>query len=48
MAVEERPYAAFALSLVSGVLILVGGLLGLLMWLGWPMWGWWGMRMMGG
>jgi hypothetical protein len=48
LAVEERPYAAFALSLVGGVLILVGGLLGLLMWLGWPMWGWWGMRMMGG
>jgi hypothetical protein len=40
LAVEERPYAAFALSLVGGVLILVGGLLGLLMWLGWPMWGW--------
>jgi hypothetical protein len=39
LAVEERPYAAFVLSLVGGVLILVGGLLGLT-WLGWPMWGW--------
>lgn len=39
MGVEERPYAAFVLSLVGGVLILVGGLLGLT-WLGWPMWGW--------
>ena len=39
MTVEERPYAAFVLSLVGGVLILVGGLLGLT-WLGWPMWGW--------
>jgi hypothetical protein len=47
LAVEERPYAAFVLSLVGGVLILVGGLLGLT-WLGWPMWGWWGMGMMWG
>ena len=47
MTVEERPYAAFVLSLVGGVLILVGGLLGLT-WLGWPMWGWWGMGMMWG
>jgi len=47
LTVEERPYAAFVLSLVGGVLILVGGLLGLT-WLGWPMWGWWGMGMMGG
>jgi hypothetical protein len=39
LGVEERPYAAFVLSLVGGVLILVGGLLGLT-WLGWPMWGW--------
>jgi hypothetical protein len=46
LGVEERPYAAFVLSLVGGVLILVGGLLGLT-WLGWPMWGWWGMGMMG-
>jgi hypothetical protein len=47
LGVEERPYAAFVLSLVGGVLILVGGLLGLT-WLGWPMWGWWGMGMMWG
>ncbi len=46
MSVEERPYAAFVLSLVGGVLILVVGLLGLTV-LGWPMWGWWGMGMMG-
>ena len=45
MSVEERPYAAFVLSLVGGVLILVGGLLGLT-WFGWPMWGGWCIGMM--
>ena len=46
MAVEERPYAAFVLSLVGGVLILLGGLVGF-MWSGWFYWGGWGMGMMG-
>ena len=46
MAVEERPYAAFVLSLIGGILILVSGLVGFI-WLSWPVWGGWGMGMMG-
>jgi len=46
MAVGERPYAAFVLSLVGGVLILLGSLVSLI-WASWAFWGRWGMGMIG-
>jgi len=46
MSAEERPYAAFVLSLVGGVLILLGGLVSFV-WSGWFYWGGWWMGMMG-
>lgn len=38
----ERPAAAFILSLVGGVLILVAGLFGLVAWTAWGRIGYWG------
>ncbi|MEM4494275.1 MAG: DUF6114 domain-containing protein [Candidatus Caldarchaeum sp.] len=42
MSDASRPAAAFAVSLVAGVLILVGGLMGMVAWMAWGGMSYWG------